>query len=209
MKHEWRKSEKQFYVPAAKPVLVSIPTFNFYTIEGEGNPNDSFFAEYIGVLYSLSYGIKMSPKKGTAPKGYVDYTVYPLEGVWDLNEEGRKAYNGTIDKNKLVFKLMIRQPDFVDSSYAMHMLEQVKQNKPHHLLEQVKFEAITEGDCIQLLHKGSYDSERESFKLMEQYAESIHYKRISMVHREIYLSDARKVAPEKLKTVLRFNVKQA
>src|SRR5690606_3535439 len=98
------------YLPKNKPELVSLPAFKFYTIEGEGNPNDAFFAEYIGVLYSLAYGVKMSPKKGLEPKGYFDYTVYPLEGVWDLNEEGRKKYKGsTIDKNDLVFKLMIRQ----------------------------------------------------------------------------------------------------
>ncbi len=64
MKHEWKKNEKQFYLPKSNPEFITIPKFKFYTIEGKGNPNDDFFAEYIGVLYSLSYGIKMSPKKG-------------------------------------------------------------------------------------------------------------------------------------------------
>ena len=203
MKHEWKKNEKHFYLPKNKPELISIPKFKFFTIEGSGNPNDDFFAEYIGVLYSLSYGIKMSPKKGIEPKGYFDYTVYPLEGVWDLNEEAKKSFNGTINKNDLVFKLMIRQPDFVESDFALQILEYTKKKKPHDLLEKVRFEEIIEGDCIQMLHIGSYDDEPASFRIMESFAKQENYRRKTKTHREIYLSDARKVSPEKLKTVLR------
>jgi hypothetical protein len=169
MKHEWKKNEKHFYLPKNKPELISIPKFKFFTIEGSGNPNDDFFAEYIGVLYSLSYGIKMSSKKGIEPKGYFDYTVYPLEGVWDLNEEAKKSFNGTINKNDLVFKLMIRQPDFVESDFALQILEYTKKKKPHDLLEKVRFEEIIEGDCIQMLHIGSYDDEPASFRIMESF----------------------------------------
>jgi len=208
MKHEWKKSEKQFYLPKNKPELISIPGFKFFTIEGAGNPNNAFFAEYIGVLYSLAYGVKMSPKKGFGPKGYFEYTVYPLEGVWDLTDEAKKSYNGTFDKNDLIFKLMIRQPDFVDDHFAMQIIELTKKNKPHDLLTQVKFEEITEGDCIQMLHTGSYDSEPASFETMELFAAKENYQRKSKTHREIYLSDARKVSPDKLKTVLRFNVEK-
>jgi hypothetical protein len=208
MKHEWRKNEKQFYLPKNKPELINIPKFNFFTIEGKGNPNDDFFAEYISVLYSLSYAIKMSPKKRIEPKGYFDYTVYPLEGVWDLNEEAKKSFNGAINKNDLVFKLMIRQPDFVTHDFALQILEQTKKKKPHDLLEQIRFEEIIEGDSIQMLHLGSYDSEPESFKIMEDFAEKENYKRKPKAHREIYLSDARKVSPDKLKTVLRFNIEK-
>jgi hypothetical protein len=167
MKHKWKKNEKHFYLPKNKPELISIPKFRFFTIEGSGNPNNDFFAEYIGVLYSLSYGIKMSPKKGIEPKGYFDYTVYPLEGVWDLNEEAKKSFNGTINKNDLVFKLMIRQPDFVESDFTLQILEYTKKKKPHDLLEKVRFEEIIEGDCIQMLHIGSYDDEPASFRIME------------------------------------------
>jgi hypothetical protein len=208
MKHEWKKNEKQFYLPKNKPELITIPKFKFYTIEGKGNPNDDFFSEYIGVLYSLSYGVKMSPKKGIEPKGYFDYTVYPLEGVWDISEEARKSFNGTINKNDLVFKLMIRQPDFVDNDFALQILEHTKKKKPHDLLEKVKFEEIIEGNCIQMLHLGSYDNEPESFRIMEKFAENDNYKRKTMTHREIYLSDARKVSPDKLKTVLRFSIEK-
>lgn len=177
-------------------------------IDGKGNPNDDFFAEYVGVLYSLSYGVKMSPKKGIEPKGYFDYTVYPLEGVWDLSEEAKKSFNGTIDKNNLVFNLMIRQPDFVDSNFALQILELTKKNKPHDLLEQIRFEEIVEGDCIQMLHLGSYDSEPASFEIMESFADQENCKRLLKTHREIYLSDARRISPDKLKTILRFSVEK-
>lgn len=208
MKHEWKKSEKHFYLPKNKPELIHLPNFKFFTLEGKGNPNDDFFTEYVGVLYALSYAVKMSPKKGIKPKGYFDYTVYPLEGIWDLTEEARESFDGTINKNDLVFKLMIRQPDFVDDNFAMEIIEQTKKNKPHKLLDKIRFEEIMEGDCIQMLHVGSYDNEPESFKMMERFAEQENYRRSAKTHREIYLSDARKVSPEKLKTVLRFNIEK-
>lgn len=207
MKHEWRKKEKTVYLPKNKPEIINIPTYQFLTIEGAGNPNSDFFSEYIGVLYALSYAIKMSPKKGIKPKGYYDYTVYPLEGIWDINEAAKKTYSGKFDKNDLVFNLMVRQPDFVDNNFFQLMLEQTKKKKPHDLLDQVKFEKITDGECIQMLHIGPYDDEPASFKLMEEFAEEEDLLRLSKRHREIYLSDFRKVAPEKLKTVLRFKVR--
>jgi len=206
MKHDWRMKEKNFYLPKNKPMKIQIPEFRFFTIEGKGNPNDDFFPEYIKVLYSLSYAVKMSPKKGIEPEGYFDYTVYPLEGIWDISEEAKKRFDGKIDKNDLVFKLMIRQPYFVNKKFAMSILEQTKEKKPHKRLDRVKFEKIIDGNCIQMMHLGSYDNEPESFKLMEVYTDEEKLKRISKVHREIYLSDARKVTPEKLKTVLRFEV---
>lgn len=209
MKHEWRKKEKQIYIPKVTPELIEIPEFNFFTIEGEGNPNNPNFADYIGVLYSLSYTLKMGLKKGNSIKKHEDYTVYPLEGVWDINEKAKKTYseNTTLNKDDLIFKLMIRQPHFITSELAIETINQVKQKKYHPLLEKVKFEKITEGKCVQMLHVGSYDNEPITFKIMEEFAENQQLKRVSKVHREIYLSDFRKVSAEKLKTVLRFNVK--
>ena len=191
-----------------KPIRIHIPEFKYFTIEGKGNPNDELFKEYIGVLYSLSYAIRMSYKKGLAPEGYFEYTVYPLEGIWDISEEGKKNFNGKIDKDELLFKLMIRQPDFVDEVFAKEIIEQTKKKKPHDLLNEVKFEKICDGDCVQILHVGSYDNEPESFKIMEEYSIGENLKRVSKKHREIYLSDVRKVEPEKLKTVLRFSVEE-
>jgi hypothetical protein len=150
----------------------------------------------------------MSPKKGIEPNGYFDYTVYPLEGIWDLNVDAKKSFDGTFSKNDLVFKLMMRQPDFVENNFAHQILEATKKKKPHGLLEHVRFEEITEGDCIQMLHLGSYDSEPLSFRMMERFAEQKDYRRKSKTHREIYLSDPRKVSPDKLKTVLRFSIEK-
>ena len=206
MKHEYKKHEKNFYFPKNKPELITIPKFKFFTIKGKGNPNQSFFADYIAVLYSLSYGVKMSPKQGIAPKGYFEYTVYPLEGIWGLAENAKKPIDGKFDKNQLVFNLMIRQPDFVTDDFAKEIIEVTKKKKPHELLDKVMFESIEDGESVQMLHTGNYDSEPESFKEMELFALQIKKKRIAHTHREIYLSDARKVDPEKLKTVLRFQV---
>lgn len=206
-KHEWRKKEKGLYLPKAKPEVVDLPPFRFVTISGEGNPNSELFSECIGALYAVSYAIKMNLKKlELKPDGYCDFTVYPLEGVWDLNEKAKKEYDGTFNKDDLVFKIMIRQPDFVSKSFFEEMLEFAKQKKPNILLDKVKFENLSDGKCIQMLHVGSYDNEPETFAQMEAFAKTEGLERICKTHREIYLSDFRKVATEKLKTVLRFKV---
>jgi hypothetical protein len=206
IKHDWKKEEKHLYLPKEKPELVNVPPLKFFTIQGEGNPNDAFFAEYIGVLYSLAYGVKMSPKSGNVPEGFYDYSVYPLEGVWDINEEAKKKKAASLDKNSLVFTLMIRQPDFVTTEFANEIIERIKKKKPQPLLDHVKFEVIEEGMCTQMLHIGAYDNEPASFKRMEEFTIGQNMKRKCLTHREIYLSDARKTAQEKLKTVLRFKV---
>lgn len=206
-KHEWRKCEKHYYVPKAKPELVELPAFKFLTISGEGSPDDPLFTECIVALYSTAYSIKMSLKKlDQQPAGYCDYTVYPLEGVWDLNEKGRAEYSGTINKEDLIYKIMLRQPDFVTAEFFLEMLELVRRKRPQPLLENLKFETVEEGRCVQMLHVGKFADEPETFKAMEAFAEAEGLTRESKVHREIYLSDFRKVAPEKLKTVLRFKV---
>ena len=125
-----------------------------------------------------------------------------------MTEKGREeAKKGIINKEELLFKLMIRQPDFVDETYAKFIIEEAKKNKPNALLNDVKFEEIEEGKVVQMLHVGSYDSEVESFKIMEEFVKESGFERAEKLHKEIYLSDARKVEAEKLKTILRFKVK--
>jgi hypothetical protein len=206
MTHEWKKAEKSFYLPGLNPQFINIPSFKFFSIEGKGNPNDKSFGDYITALYSLSYAVKMSPKKGLAPKDYFEYSVYPLEGVWDISEEAKKNPETTLDKNSLVFKLMIRQPDFVNDEFAEETLIRTRKKKSLHLLENVIFNSFEEGRCIQMIHIGSYDDEPLSFKRMETFCLENKFTRESKTHREIYLSDARKVSPDKLKTVLRFKI---
>ncbi len=206
-KHEWRKQEKALYNPKAKPEIVDIPALNFITISGEGNPNGQMFASCIEALFSVSYAIKMGLKKEQIkPPGYLDYTVYPLEGVWSLNPKAIKDYDGTLNKDDLVFDIMIRQPDFITESYFHEKLKQAQLKKPNPMLERAKFQTIEDGKCIQMLHTGSFDDEPESFEKMEAFADQMNLQRSSKVHREIYLSDFRKVPTEKLKTILRFKI---
>lgn len=200
-KYDWRKAEKNFYNPGKQPQLIEVPTFKFFTLSGKGNPNDAFFTEYIQCLFSLSYGVKMQWKKETA----FDYAVYPLEGIWSL-QAAVSPNNTSLNKDDLLFTLMIRQPDFITDDYASAIMEKVKIKKPHPLLEEVKFETLSEGLCVQMLHIGSYDKEPATFAEMTSFAHNNNRSRLYPTHHEIYLSDARKVQPEKLKTILRFQV---
>lgn len=206
IKHEWRKEEKEIYLPKNSPQLLTIPKFHYFMLSGKGNPNNQGYADDIGVLYSLSYAIKMRPKNGVTPEGYFDYTVYPLEGIWDLAEEARHL--DYLDKDHFIYTIMIRQPDFVTNELANQVLSEVKLKKPHVLLDEVRFESVEEGLCVQMLHIGSYDEEPKSFSIMEEYCTNHQLKRISKIHKEIYLSDYRKTEESKLKTILRFQVKE-
>lgn len=206
--HDWRKVEKSFYLPKKKPEIIDVPKLKFFSIYGEGNPNSDGFPDYIQALYSLSYAIKMSDKKGLEPVGFYPYKVYPLEGVWSITDEAKETFTGTINKDDLVFDLMIRQPEFVDEDYALETIDRTKEKKGLPLLDKVEFKEFSEGLCVQMMHLGSYDDEPATFEIMEKFAEENNLNRVSKIHREIYLSDARKVAPEKLKTVLRFQVEK-
>jgi len=208
MKHEWRKKEKDLYLPKAKPTLITIPKLTYFSISGEGNPNSAAFGQAVGALYAVSYSVKTSPKKGLQPDGYFDYTVYPLEGFWSLNERGITAYQTgqTFDKEDLTFKVMIRQPDFMTEQFAEETIQRVTESKPNPYNERIQFESIEEGLCLQMLHIGPYDTEHETFQKMAAYCDENKLKRLSPTHKEIYLSDPRKSAPEKNKTVLRFPV---
>lgn len=204
MKYEWRKQERGLYIPSIVPQVVEVPKQKFFVIEGKGNPNDEDFAERIGVLYAVSYGVRMMPKSGFIPEGYFEYTVYPLEGIWDMTEEGKKS--DIFHKEELIYRLMIRQPDFVNEDIAIRALKITKQKKPHPLLEKITFEEIKDGLCVQMLHEGSFDDEPVSFNRMTQFINEHQLERCGSTHREIYLNDARKVDKSKLKTVLRYFV---
>ena len=206
MKHEWKKQDKKLYLPKDKPEIVMVPPMKFFTLDGKGNPNNEEFAEAVGVLYSLSYAVKMMPKKGITPEGYFEYTVFPLEGVWDLAPEARGL--DILDKDSLLYTIMIRQPDFVTEEIAQTALESTMNKTKHPMLERVSFESIEEGMCVQMLHLGPYDSEPASFSQMEEFCKTNGLKRTSKVHREIYISDVRKTSAERLKTVLRFKAEK-
>ncbi len=204
MKHEWRKHEKELYIPKEKPELVDVPPMNLITISGKGDPNQQDFADRIGALYPIAYAIRMMPRNGFTPEGYFEYTVYPLEGVWDLTEEGRKKE--TLVKDDLVYTIMIRQPDFVTREVFERAVEIAKKKKNNPLFDEVRFETIKDGLSVQMMHVGPFDEEHRTFEKMKEYISENNLKLKTLVHREIYISDIRKTEQEKLKTVLRYLV---
>jgi len=199
---DYKKEYKDLYLPKKDPVIVTVPSIDFIMIDGEGNPNGEEFALATAALYSFSYAVKMSYKSDNIPIGYYKYTVFPLEGVWDLIDKTLLS----ADKNNFKYKIMIRQPEFLTVDLFKQFLSETKKKKPNIYLDKVEYGTISEGLCCQMLHLGSYDSEPASFEMMEQFYKDHGYKRISHKHREIYLSDPRKTEPCKLKTVLRYQV---
>lgn len=201
-KYDWKKEEKNFYLSSKEPQLITFPAFKFFSLSGQGNPNDEFFADYIQCLFSLSYAAKMRWKKETG----LDYSVYPLEGTWSL-KSSNQIDSDSFNKNDLQFTLMIRQPDFISKEYAYEIMKQVKNKKQYPLLDKVTFDIIEEGLCVQMLHIGIYDTEPITFRKMNSFISMHNLSRTNAIHREIYLSDARRVQKDKLKTMLRFQVK--
>jgi hypothetical protein len=204
-KIDYKKDFKHLYLPKTTPEIVEVPDMPFFMINGSGDPNGEDFAKAAEALYSLSYAVRMSYRSDDVPAGYYEYTVFPLEGVWDLLDYSKPA----TDKSNLKYTIMIRQPEFVTPSLFERFLEQTRKKKPSPFLDQVRFERAEEGLCCQMLHLGSFDEEPASFARMEQFCAEHGYIRASLTHREIYLSDPRKTEPAKLKTVLRFPVNLA
>lgn len=199
MKYEWRKMEKDLYLPKNQVVEIQVPKFVYITIEGKGNPNHPDFAARVEALYAIAYGIRMAPKSGYMIQDYYDYTVYPLEGVWDSDD-----LQDLNNKDAYKYKIMIRQPAFVDKKVFDDIKERVKVKKKMELLDSVQWEEIEDGRCIQMMHVGAFDDEIYSFQKMKEYLIEKGLKQRLFTHREIYLSDPRKSDPSKMKTVLRY-----
>ena len=207
MKYQWRKEEKHFYLPKTKPEIIDIPAFNYFTIKGKGNPNGKMFEQCVGALYSVAYGVRMSYKWDVPPENYYEYTVYPLEGIWDIDNKELYVEGELINKDNLIYEILIKQPEFVTEELAKEVIKKAKIKKPNKLLDIIEFKTIEEGKCIQMLHLGSFDNEKDTFEIMDNYCNSNNLTRINMKHKEIYLSDPRKTEESKLKTVLRYKVK--
>ena len=200
MKYEWKKQEKELYGAKKSPTLVSVPAQNYIIISGKGNPNDIDFSNRVSALYSLAYAIKMTYKASATQNEFHDFTVYPLEGIWQKAEETR------LIKENLEYTIMIRQPDFVYEEMVKTALEQVKIKKPNPLFEEVRFGTMQDGKCVEILHIGSFDDEPISFEKMEQFTLANNLGRTTSYHREIYLNNAKRVEKSKLKTILRYAV---
>tara|TARA_Y100000588_G_C14180508_1_gene893428 strand:+ start:862 stop:1491 length:630 start_codon:yes stop_codon:yes gene_type:complete len=206
-KVDFKKTQKHLYKPSAKqPVIVDVPELSYIMIEGVGAPDQEAFQNSVKALYNIAYKIRMSHKKGLEPEGYFEFVVPPLEGIWDVVEG--TDYN-VHDKSNFKWKLMIRQPDFVTEAFVNEMKQMAISKDDNTYLNKVYFCKQADGLSCQMMHIGPFDKEPETFEKMEEWSVNQGYKRIYKTHREIYLSDYNKVAPEKLKTVLRFKVEKA
>lgn len=203
-KVDYKKTYKDLYLPKTIPAIVLVPNINFIMIDGQGDPNGEEFALATTALYSFSYAVKMSYKSSKVPENYYDYTVFPLEGEWDLVDKTLSPS----DKSNYAYSIMIRQPDFLTEELFGRFLNEIKKKKPNIFFDKLKFGAVSEGLCCQMLHIGSYDNEPASFDKMKLYCMDNGFERLSLKHREIYLSDPRKTDPDKIKTILRYRVKK-
>ena len=200
MKYEWRKAEKSLYGVKASPKVVEVPQQSFIMLDGTGNPNLPGFTEEVSALYALAYAIKMDYKKSHTNQEIQDFTVYPLEGIWQQKEQGELV------KEELIYTIMIAQPSFISKEMVKEALEKVKVKKPNAHYEKIRFETIKEGKCLTMLHLGSFDSEPLSFAKMDEFCKENFLNRRSLFHREIYLNNLNRTSPDKLKTILRYQV---
>lgn len=200
MKYEWRKEDKALYQVKAKPSILRVPCQSYIMIDGKGDPNQEDFSERVGVLYALAYAIKMKYKKAPLDEVYTDFTVFPLEGLWKQEKEGRLV------KSELSYSIMIGQPDFITRELFEKTLAEVKVKKPNPLYDAICFERLEEGYSLAMLHVGFFDTENETFVEMERFCQQHNLKRISKVHREIYLNNLHRTDPSKLKTILRYQL---
>lgn len=202
MKYEWKKNEKDLYGVKQKPQLIEIPSAYYIMIKGEGNPNEIDFSNRVSALYSLAYGIKMLFKNMEKEElEYSDFTVFPLEGIWEKSDDEE------FDKNKLKYTIMIKQPYFITKEIFYLAFEKVKKKKPNELYDEVSFDCIESKKAIQILHIGSFDTEIESFEKLDNFANEMNLEISEKFHTEIYLNNKNRTAEDKLKTILRYNVK--
>ncbi len=210
-KFDYKKEYKDLYMPKTKPSIIEVPEMIFIMVDGKGNPNTcEEYKNAMEVLYGLSYSIKMSKMNGTQPKGYFEYVVPPLEGLWWVEDDNFDGINIT-DKDKFCWTSMIRQPEFV----TIEVFETVKQallkKKPELDFSTTRLSIYKEGLCAQIMHIGPYDDEPATIKVMEEFIINEGYINdisIARLHHEIYLGDPRKTKPEKLKTVIRHPIRK-
>lgn len=210
MPFDYKKEYKDFYMPKNKPSIVAVPTMNYIAVRGKGDPNaeDGEYKAAIGLLYGIAFTIKMSYKGDHKIDGYFEYVVPPLEGFWWQNGIDGIDY---AHKEHFEWISLIRLPDFVTKTDFEWAIAEASKKKKNDFGE-VEFLTYNEGLCVQCMHVGSYDDEPATVALMHEYMKDNGYEldiTDTRYHHEIYLSDARKVAPEKLKTVIRHPIRRA
>lgn len=209
MAFDFKKEYKEFYMPKNKPQIVTVPKANYIGVRGQGDPNteNGAYQQAMSVLYSVAYTLKMSYKTDYKIEGFFEYVVPPLEGFWWQEHKSGIDYT---DKASFQWISMIRLPDFItEKDFAWAVETATKKKKLD--CSPAEFLTVDEGLCVQIMHLGPFDDEPKTIAIMDKYLEENGY--VTDItdqrhHHEIYMSDARRVAPEKLKTVIRQPIKK-
>ena len=209
MAFDFKKEYKEFYMPKNKPEIVNVPTANYIAVRGKGNPNtpDGEYQQAISVLYAVAYTLKMSYKTDYKIEGFFEYVVPPLEGFWWQENVSGVDYG---NKDSFNWISVIRLPDFITKTDFEWAVENASKKKKLDC-SKAEFITIDEGLCVQIMHIGPFDNEPETVAIMDAFLEENGYENDineKRLHHEIYMSDARKVAPEKWKTVIRHPIKR-
>lgn len=215
-KLDYKKEYPHLYMPKAKPSIVDVPPMHFIMVDGKGNPNTQGgeYRQAVEVLYAVSYAIKMSKIGAGKPDGYFEYVVPPFEVLWWL-EDG-SGYDIS-KKDKFCWTSMIRQPEFVTQEVFEWACKEIARKKPQLDTSKARLQAFHEGLCVQMMHIGAYDDERATIDQIKAFikenrlqnaVDEVQPDGTIKRHHELYLSDPAKVAPQKLKTILRHLVIQ-
>mgnify|MGYP004610696227 FL=1 len=210
MAFDFKKEYKEFYMPKNKPEIVTVPQANYIAVRGKGNPNeiDGDYQKAISILYAVAYTLKMSYKTEHKIEGFFEYVVPPLEGFWWQDNVDGIDY---ADKTAFNWISVIRLPEFITQKDFEWAVETASEKKKLDC-SSAEFLTVDEGLCVQIMHIGAFDDEPQTVALMDEYIAQNGYENDiteSRLHHEIYLSDARKVAPEKWKTVIRHPIKRS
>lgn len=210
MAFDFKKEYKEFYMPKAQPQIVNVPVANYIAVRGAGDPNEEggAYQQAISVLYAVAYTLKMSYKTDYRMEGFYEYVVPPLEGFWWQEHAVDVDFSR---KDAFKWISVLRLPDFVKPEDVAWAKETASKKKKLDC-SPAEFFTVDEGLCVQIMHGGPFDTETESVALMDAYLAEYGYvndMNEQRLHHEIYLSDARKVEPEKWKTVIRHPIKKA
>lgn len=210
MPFDFKKEYKEYYMPKDTPQIVDVPSANYIAVRGHGDPNEKngAYQQAIGILYVVAYTLKMSYKTDHRIEGFFDYVVPPLEGFWRQGDGSGINY---ADKSAFHWLSVIRLPDFITERDLDWAVETAGKKKKLDC-SPAEFLTVDEGLCVQIMHSGPFDDELKTVAKMDAYiAQNGYVNDLNTVrlHHEIYLSDARRVAPEKWKTVIRHPIKKA
>ena len=210
MAFDFKKEYKEFYMPKNKPEIVNVPKVNYIAVRGKGNPNEEggAYQKAVSVLYAVAYTLKMSYKTNYKIEGFFEYVVPPLEGFWWQDNVDGVDYSS---KGTFNWISVIRLPDFVTRKDFDWAVETASKKKKIGCSD-AEFLTVEEGLCVQIMHMGAFDDEPATVTAMDAYLVENGYENDFTdvrLHHEIYMSDARKVAPEKWKTVIRHPIRKA